>query len=46
VTIINEDDFPSLKAILFGEGVVNDAVSILIYRAISAVIKEEEIAGK
>ncbi|CDW89237.1 sodium hydrogen exchanger [Stylonychia lemnae] len=34
LTILKEKDFPQLNAILFGEGIVNDAVSILIFETI------------
>ena len=51
LTIVKERDYPTLNSILFGEGVVNDAVSILIFRAVEEMIKrhneggEEEIEG-
>ena len=38
LTIVKESSFPVLNALLFGEGVVNDAVSILVYRAVEGVI--------
>lgn len=34
LTIVRENQFPTLNSILFGEGVVNDAVAILVYKAI------------
>ena len=34
LTILKESEFPQLNAILFGEGIVNDAVSILIFDTI------------
>lgn len=34
LTILKEKEFPKLNAILFGEGIVNDAVSILIFETI------------
>ena len=37
LTIVKERDFPQLNAILFGEGIVNDAVSILIFETIMKV---------
>jgi NhaP-type Na+/H+ or K+/H+ antiporter len=37
--LINEDKYKTLNAVLFGEGVVNDAVSILLYRAIDSSIR-------
>lgn len=39
LAIVKEKDFPTLNSILFGEGVVNDAVSILLYRAIEKLIE-------
>ena len=34
LTFINDDDHPKLFSILFGEGVLNDAVCIVLYRII------------
>lgn len=34
--------FPTLNSILFGEGVVNDAASILIYQAVAEMIRSSE----
>ena len=47
---INWKDYPQLNAILFGEGIVNDAVSILIFETIQKVFgkkpsREEEAAS-
>lgn len=42
LTILKEKSFPTLNSILFGEGVVNDAVSILLYRAVENLIKAEQ----
>ena len=41
LTIVKEKDYPTLNSILFGEGVVNDAVSILLFRAVEALLTEE-----
>lgn len=38
LTLIHEDKYKTLNAVLFGEGVVNDAVSILLYRSIYSTI--------
>ena len=34
LAIVKETEFPLLNSILFGEGVVNDAVSILIFSTV------------
>jgi NhaP-type Na+/H+ and K+/H+ antiporters len=34
LTLVKADQFPKLNSILFGEGIVNDAVSILLFRTI------------
>jgi NhaP-type Na+/H+ or K+/H+ antiporter len=36
LTLINEAEYSKLNAVLFGEGVINDAVSILIFRAVES----------
>lgn len=42
LTFIHEDTEPKLFAILFGEGVVNDAVCIVIY----SIVREFSMSGK
>ena len=43
LTIVKEKSFPTLNSILFGEGVVNDAVAILLFHAVEElIIKEKE----
>lgn len=37
LTIVKEKEFPQLYSIMFGEGIVNDAVSILIFETIMKV---------
>jgi NhaP-type Na+/H+ or K+/H+ antiporter len=39
ISIVKEKTFPTLNSILFGEGVVNDAVSILLFRAVERLMK-------
>lgn len=39
LAIVKENSFPTLNSILFGEGVVNDAVAILIYQAVVLMIE-------
>ena len=34
LTIVKEKEYPQLNAIMFGEGVVNDAVAILIFETV------------
>jgi len=41
LTIVKEKNYPTLNSILFGEGVVNDAVSILLYRAVERMMRED-----
>lgn len=38
LTIVKEKNYPTLNSILFGEGVVNDAVSILLFRAVERLM--------
>ena len=38
LSVVKEKMFPTLNSILFGEGIVNDAVSILIYEAVANMI--------
>lgn len=42
LTIVKERYFPTLNSILFGEGIVNDAVSILLFRAVETLIIDEK----
>lgn len=46
LTIVKEKTFPTLNSILFGEGVVNDAISILLFRAVEKMMKADVAAGK
>lgn len=39
LAIVKESDFPTLNSILFGEGVVNDAVSILIFKSVEKMVE-------
>jgi NhaP-type Na+/H+ or K+/H+ antiporter len=38
LTIVKEKTFPTLNSILFGEGVMNDAISILLFRAVEKLL--------
>lgn len=38
LTIVKEKTYPTLNSILFGEGVVNDAISILLFRAVEKLL--------
>ena len=37
ITVIKENKYPKLHYILFGEGVLNDAVSIVLFRTVNSV---------
>lgn len=39
LAIVKESEYPTLNSILFGEGVVNDAVSILIFKSVEQMIE-------
>ena len=40
ITVIKETKYPKLHYILFGEGVLNDAVSIVLFRTVNSVTDE------
>jgi NhaP-type Na+/H+ or K+/H+ antiporter len=42
LTLITADKYLVLNAVLFGEGVVNDAVTILLYQAVDREIKKAD----
>jgi NhaP-type Na+/H+ or K+/H+ antiporter len=42
LTIVKEKRFPTLNSILFGEGVVNDAVAFLLFHADEELIVKEK----
>ncbi len=37
ISVIKEEKYPKLNSILFGEGVLNDAVSIVLFRTVESV---------
>lgn len=37
ISVVKEKKYPKLNSILFGEGVINDAVSIVLFRAVSTM---------
>ena len=41
LAIVKDSEFPTLNSILFGEGVVNDGVSILLFKAVEKVIASQ-----
>ena len=43
LTIIKKHDYPKLNSILFGEGIINDAVSILIFRSVEGLIRSSKV---
>ena len=42
LSIVREKSFPTLNSILFGEGVINDAVAILIFKAVEKMIRSKQ----
>jgi NhaP-type Na+/H+ or K+/H+ antiporter len=42
VSIVKEAKYPKLNSILFGEGVINDAVAIVLFRAAEVILKEDD----
>lgn len=46
LTIVKEREFPQLYSIMFGEGIVNDAVSILIFETIMKVFDSSKKKNK
>jgi NhaP-type Na+/H+ or K+/H+ antiporter len=45
LSIVKEKSFPTLNSILFGEGVVNDAVAILLFHAVEAMIMTDGVSS-
>ena len=43
LSIVKEKTYPTLNSILFGEGVVNDAVAILLIHAVEELILKEKL---
>lgn len=42
LTLVKETRYPKLNSILFGEGIMNDAVSILIFRTVRNYFEKDE----
>ena len=40
LTMISEKKYKTLNAVLFGEGLVNDSVAILLFRVVDSLIKD------
>jgi len=38
--MVNQNDYPKVYSILFGEGLVNDAVSVILYTSIPKVFNK------
>jgi sodium/hydrogen exchanger 8 len=45
LTLIKEKEFPDLFSIIFGEGIINDAVAILLFQAINNMTKANKAGG-
>lgn len=43
LSLVKESRYPKLNSILFGEGIMNDAVSILIFRTVKNYFLKEEV---
>lgn len=41
LTLISSDKYPKLFSVVFGEGMVNDAVSIILFKAIGDMVSEQ-----
>jgi NhaP-type Na+/H+ or K+/H+ antiporter len=41
LTLVKAEKYPKLNSILFGEGIVNDAVSILLFRTVKTVFDDK-----
>lgn len=46
LTLVKPEKYPRLNAILFGEGVVNDAVSILLFNTVKSTLTKSEIGSE
>jgi sodium/hydrogen exchanger-like protein 6/7/sodium/hydrogen exchanger 8 len=42
LTMLNSDKYPKLFSVVFGEGMVNDAVSIILFKAITDMIEDSD----
>ena len=45
ISIIKYDEQPKLFSLVFGEGIVNDAVAIILFNTITKFVNEEESFG-
>ena len=45
LNIIKERDFPRLHSIIFGEGIINDAVALLLFKTIKVMIKVPRLSN-
>lgn len=45
LTLVKAEDYPKLNSILFGEGIINDAVSILLFNTVKAFFNRETGGG-
>ena len=37
--MISENEYPKIYSILFGEGLINDAVSLILYTSVGKIFK-------
>ena len=42
LTLLSESKYPALNAVLFGEGLVNDSVAILLYRVVDSLLQSKK----
>ena len=41
LSLVKQEQFPLLNSVLFGEGIINDAVAIIIFRSVGNFVTEE-----
>lgn len=43
LAMIKSDKFPKLFSVIFGEGMINDAISIILYKAVIDIVGSGDI---